>query len=110
MCDLHADYRFFGRVEHNHVMTKFPNVGLQANTVKNARICRFFDAVPAKYCPDEYTSIRFTGSNFTSCFRVQCLALFNSGYTFMRQSFAPLPTFTHFPHEDGLGTFILDII
>ena len=27
--------------------TKFPNVGLQANTVKSARTCRFFDAVPA---------------------------------------------------------------
>ena len=44
-------FRFFGRVEHNHVMTKFPNVGLQANTVKSARTCRFFDAVPAKYWP-----------------------------------------------------------
>ena len=28
----------------------------------------------------------------------------------MRQTMALLQNFTHFPREDGLGTFILDII
>ena len=47
---------------------------------------------------------------YWSCFRVQRVALLNSGYMLMSQYTAPLPNFTHFLREDGLGTFILDII
>ena len=42
------------------------------------------------------------GDGFTNGFRVQRLALFNSGYMLMSQSTALLPNFTHFLREDGL--------
>ena len=34
-------YFLFSKMEYNHVMTKFPNSGLQTNIVNSAHICRF---------------------------------------------------------------------
>ena len=40
---------FFSKMEYNHVMTKSPNSGLQANIMKSAHICRFGGNLRSKW-------------------------------------------------------------